>query len=233
MTQNAEALALPDLSTLSLSIPVAMGYVPLGAVFGFLLVQAGAAWWVPPLASLLVFAGAAQFMVVPLLAAGVSLGEILVATAIVNLRHIFYGLSLFDKLPSGRLSRAYLVWVLTDENYSVITTLPPSATARQMVGVAMLNHFWWVLGAALGAAVGAHASNAVTGIDFSLTVLFAVLAVEQWRATRRAAPLLTAVAAYAVAWKIAPSQALVVSIGLSVLVGVWLSRRDHALGGAR
>lgn len=233
MTQHAEALAPPDLSTLSLSIPVAMGYVPLGAVFGFLLVQAGAAWWVPPLASVLVFAGAAQFMVIPLLAAGATLGEIVAATAIVNLRHIFYGLSLLDKLPSGRLSRAYLVWVLTDENYSVITTLPPSATAGQMVGVAMLNHFWWVLGTALGAAVGAQASNALAGIDFSLAALFAVLAVEQWRATRRAAPLVTAVAAYAIALKIAPSQALVVSIGLSLLVGAWLSRRAPALGDSR
>lgn len=233
MTQPAETLvrpAAPALSTLSLSVPVAMGYVPLGAVFGFLLVQAGAAWWIPPLASLLVFAGAAQFMVVPMLAAGASISTIVMATAIINLRHIFYGLSLLDKLPSGKLARAYLIWVLTDENYSVITTLPPTATTRQIVGVAMLNHFWWVLGALLGALIGAQASNAVIGIDFSLAALFAVLAVEQWRATKRVMPIAMAIAAYGIALKIAPSHALMVAIGFSLLVGAVLSRHASTKG---
>ncbi len=216
--------AAPALSTWSLSVPVAMGYVPLGAVFGFLLVQAGAAWWLPPLASLLVFAGAAQFMAIPLLAAGASLGTIVLATAIVNLRHIFYGLSLLDKLPANRLARAYLIWVLTDENYSVITTLPATATKRQMVGVALLNHGWWVLGALIGAAAGAQASTSIVGIDFSLAALFAVLAVEQWRASKRAIPLITAVLSYAVATLFAPSQALLFAIGLSLLVGLAMAR---------
>ena len=37
-----------------------MGYTPLGIVFGFLFVQQGADWWLAPLMSLLLFAGAAQ-----------------------------------------------------------------------------------------------------------------------------------------------------------------------------
>ena len=56
-----------DLSVLKLSIPVAMGYIPLGMAFGFLLAQAGGAWWLAPLMSLFIYAGAAQFMVVPML----------------------------------------------------------------------------------------------------------------------------------------------------------------------
>lgn len=231
MTAKVPAQALaqrPGLSTWSLSVPVAMGYVPLGAVFGFLLVQAGAPWWAPPLASLLVFAGAAQFMAIPMLAAGAPVGAIVLATAIVNLRHIFYGLSLLDKLPRHRLARAYLIWVLTDENYSVITTLPATAGPRQMLAVAMLNHGWWVLGAVLGAAAGAQATHAVAGIDFSLAALFAVLAVEQWRTCRRAAPILAAVLAYGAALVVAPAQALPVSIALSLGVGMLPSARALA-----
>ena len=34
--------ASPHFSVLSLTLPVAMGYIPLGTVFGFLFVQAGA-----------------------------------------------------------------------------------------------------------------------------------------------------------------------------------------------
>jgi len=94
---------------LGFSIPIAMGYVPLGAVFGFLMVQAGAAWWLAPLSSILVFAGAAQFMAIPLLVAGASISSIVLATAVVNLRHIFYGLSLLDQLPKNKWQRAYLI----------------------------------------------------------------------------------------------------------------------------
>lgn len=95
----------PAISVLSLSIPVAMGYVPLGMVFGFLFVQAGAVWWLAVAASVLVFAGAAQFMMVPMLALGLPLASIALATLVVNLRHIFYGLSLLDKLPLQAVAR--------------------------------------------------------------------------------------------------------------------------------
>lgn len=40
------------------SIPVLMGYIPLGVVFGFLFVQAGAQWWLPPISSILIYGGA-------------------------------------------------------------------------------------------------------------------------------------------------------------------------------
>jgi len=208
----------------SLSVPVAMGYVPLGTVYGFLFVQSGVAWWIPPLASLLVFAGAAQFMAVSLLAAGASASEIVAATFVINLRHIFYGLSLLHKFPSGIWARFYLIWSLTDENYSILTTLPPFATSAQMAWVAMLNHFWWVLGTLIGSAIGAQATHAFTGIDFSLAALFAVLTVEQWRATGRTAPIFIAVVSYAIAWWLLPSQALLVSIGMSLVAGVVLKR---------
>jgi hypothetical protein len=89
----------PSLSLLSLTTPVAMGYIPLGMVFGFLFVQAGGAAWLAVLSSIVVYAGAAQYMMVPMLAAGLPVGAIALATAVVNLRHVFYGLSLLDRLP--------------------------------------------------------------------------------------------------------------------------------------
>lgn len=210
----------PRISVLSLSVPVAMGYVPLGMVFGFLFVQAGAPWWLAITASLLVFAGAAQFMMVPMLAAGLPLASIAVATLVVNLRHVFYGLSLLDKLPKQAWARWYLVFALTDETYSVLTTLPPGTSTRQMVTVALLNQGWWVLGTLLGALIGAQAQIALAGLDFALAALFAVLAVEQWRSADSAAPLWVAVVSYAVAWALVPQQALLIAIGLSVMAGL-------------
>ena len=209
------------ISVLALSIPVAMGYVPLSMVFGFLFVQAGAPWWLALTASVFVYAGASQFMMVPMLAAGLPVASIALATLVVNLRHMFYGLSLLHKLPANRWARWYLVFALTDETYSVLTTLPPGTSTRQMVSVALLNQGWWVLGTLLGAVIGAQAQLALTGLDFALAALFAVLAVEQWRSAHSTAPLWVAVLSYAVAWAVAPQQALLLAIGLSVLAGLF------------
>ena len=211
----------PHISVLSLSVPVAMGYIPLGMVFGFLFVQAGAPWWLALIASVTVFAGAAQFMMVPMLAAGLPVAAIAVATLVVNLRHVFYGLSLLDKLPRQPLARWYLVFALTDETYSVLTTLPPGTSTRQMVTVALLNQGWWLLGTLLGAVIGAQAKIGLVGLDFALAALFAVLAVEQWRSADSAAPLWVALLAYAVAWALMPQQALLLAIAFSVLAGLF------------
>jgi 4-azaleucine resistance transporter AzlC len=210
----------PPISALMLTVPVAMGYIPLGTVFGFLFVQAGGDWWLAVLTSLVVFAGAAQYMMIPMIAAGMSVGTIALATLIVNLRHIFYGLSLLNKLPQDTLHRWYLVFGLTDETYSVLTLMPASSCS-QMALVALLNHAWWVLGTLLGALIGAQAQVTLVGLDFVLAALFAVLTVEQWRSRKSAAPLWVALLAYAVAYLLAAKHALVISIVLSMVVSVF------------
>ena len=219
---------VPPPSVLALTAPVAMGYIPLGAVFGFLFVQAGGHWSLAWLSSLLVYAGAAQYMMIPMLAAGMPVAAIALATLVINLRHVFYGLSLLERLPRGRLVRAYMAFALTDETYSILTTLPASTPTRQMALLALLNHGWWMLGTALGALIGSQARLTLAGLDFVLAALFAVLTVEQWRSRRNATPVWVALAAYALAYPVAPQHALVLAIALSLATGFWLAEKSHA-----
>ena len=197
-----------------------MGYIPLGMVFGFLFVQAGAAWWLAILSSVLVFAGAAQYMMIPMIASGVPVGAIALATLVVNLRHVFYGLSLLHTLPRQRILRWYMIFALTDETYSVLTTIPKTTSDRNKALVALLNQSWWVLGTTIGAALGAQVQIALAGLDFVLAALFAVLTVEQWRTRKSAAPLWVALAAYAIAFPLAAKHALVIAIVFSLLAGL-------------
>ena len=214
------------MSLLALTMPVAMGYIPLGMVFGFLFVQAGAGWAMALLASLVVYAGAAQYMMIPMVAAGLPIGTIALATLLINLRHIFYGLSLLDTFPRGFLLRWYTAFALTDETYSVLTTLPRETPPRRLALLALLNQSWWVLGTLLGALIGSQGQVPLDGLDFVLCALFAVLTVEQWRARRSPLPLWTAVIAYAVAAAVAPQHALVLAILLSIIVGVAAHKKE-------
>lgn len=210
---------------LVLAAPVAMGYIPLGAVFGFLFVQAGGQAWMAVMASVVVYAGASQFMMIPMLAAGMSIGTVALATLIVNLRHAFYGLSLLDRFPRRGWMRWLLVFGLTDETFSVLTTMPPGVGHRQMMLVTLLNQAWWVLGTILGAIIGAQAQVSLAGLDFVLAALFAVLAVEQWRTRYSASPLWIAIIAYGVAYAVSARHALLIAIAISLTAGVILNAR--------
>lgn len=238
MTDDAPSSGRPDilssmhktdpraLSAISLTGPVAVGYIPLGLIFGLLFVQAGAAPWLALLSSAIIYAGAAQFMMVPMLAAGLPVTAILFATLIINLRHVFYGLSLLHAMPASTWwQRWYVIFALTDETWSLLVSLPESARARHMALISALNHLWWVLGTALGALLGTRLEPGLDGLDFALAALFAVLAVEQWRARKDFVPVWTAMAAYALALWLAPEHALTVAIALSVAAA--LVRPEH------
>ncbi len=220
-------LEMGGLSTFSLSVPVAMGYIPLGAVFGFLFMQAGADWWMPLFASLWLYAGAAQFMMIPLMVGGASLTTIALATLAINFRHVFYGLSLLHKRPHGVWARAYQSFSLTDETYAVVTTMPRDTPAQRLVWIGGLNHAWWVLGTLLGTVLGSAARVQFVGLDFALLALFAVLLVEQLRHQGRWHSVLIGLALYGVLHLWVPEQALVLSMAAAVGLAVVLPAPAH------
>ena len=97
------------------SLPVMFGYVPLGMAFGVLFQNLGYSWYFATLMSVFVFAGAAQFMAIGLLAAHAPLLEVAIATFIINSRHMFFGLSLLRRYHARGLKKFYLIFGLTDE----------------------------------------------------------------------------------------------------------------------
>ncbi len=210
------------------SIPVMLGYVPLGLVFGFLFSQIGGS---PPLAllsSFLIYGGASQYMMVPMLAAGVSVAGIAFATAVINLRHIFYGLSLLHKVPARGWQRWYVAFTLTDETYSLLSIMPMGTPLPHILWLCFFNHAWWMIGSFFGALIGSAAQVDLAGLDFVLTTLFAMLTAEQWRRRKSAWPLWAALAGYAAMRFALPEHALAASIAFCVAAGlVWGATRKN------
>ena len=226
MLQTQKQLILAAFKT---SIPVLMGYIPLGIVFGFLFVQAGGPWWVPPVSSALIYGGAVQYMMVPMLAADMSIASIAFATAIVNLRHVFYGLSLLDRLGSSGWKKWLIAFLLTDETYSILTTEPKDSPVNKMVFIALFDWSWWILGSLIGGIIGASTKIELAGFDFVLTSLFAMLLCEQWRGRVSSAPLWVALIAYALARVISVDNALAIAISFCALGAVLLSFKFNRL----
>lgn len=214
------------------SLPVMFGYVPLGMAFGILFQDLGYDWFYAPLMGLTVYAGAAQFMAVGLLAAQASLFEVAVSTLILNSRHMFFGLSLLGRYRARGLKKFYLIFGLTDETYSLITsTHAPVGDDEQDYYVALtgLNQCYWVTGCALGALFGANVQFDTTGMDFALTALFMVLMLEQWKKLREPYPFVVALMCGCAALLFFRDQMLLVSIALSIALLLARSRFSQVM----
>lgn len=206
------------------SLPVAFGYIPLGMAFGILLVDLGYPWWWAPTMGLLIYAGSAQFLAVGLLAAGASAFDAFVATLLLNLRHVFYGLTLIDRYRALGARRWYAVFGLTDETFSLVASAPAQGRDGAFVlGLTALNQGWWVMGCSLGALAGGSLPFDTQGLDFSLTALFVVLLVEQLTKEFRPQVLVGAGVVAVVCLVLLPAPYfLIASITLSALVLVVL-----------
>jgi len=209
------------------------GYVPLGMAFGILFQDLGYAWYFSPLMGLLVFAGAAQFMAVGLLSAHAGILEVAISTLILNSRHMFFGVSLLTRYKANGLKKFYLIFGLTDETYSLITSTQAPDHAHEQdyyLAITAFNQSYWVLGCALGAILGQATSFDTTGMDFALTALFAVLMIEQWKQIREPLPFVLAVLCSVTAMLLFKEQMLLLAIGLSICL-LLLSGRQRGVFG--
>lgn len=175
------------------TVPVMAGYISMGIAFGLLLnsIGYGAGWAF--VMSLCVFAGSAQFLAVELLAVGAALPQVAFLTFLLNFRHIFYGLSMIERYRGVGKRRLYLMFGLTDETYALLTgNEPPEEIKRRdfYLAVTFMNHMYWVIGGVIGALAGDMIPFDLTGIDFAMTALFAVLVVEQWKTNKEHIPAL-------------------------------------------
>ena len=209
-------------NTFSLTLPVMMGYLPLGAVFGVLWVDAALTWYWAPLMSMLVYAGALQYLAVGMLAAGIGWLDLAVASLLVNFRHLFYGLSLYHLLPKGRLGRPYFIFGITDETYSLLSASGQVKDSKTALQIVALNQGYWILGTLIGMVLARGLPPGLQGLDFALTALFTVLAVEQIRAKKDwYAVLLGLVAAAVAGFWVSEYFLLAASVMLVLVLLAW------------
>ena len=134
-------------------LPVAFGYVPIAITFG-LLAKANHLNSVESiLMSVLVFAGASQFVAVNLLATGAGFGQIIITTFLVNIRHFLMSAALarpLGKQPKGL--KTLIAFGITDETFSLVAMHAEQNDDPGFVaGVNTAAYLGWILGTAAGA----------------------------------------------------------------------------------
>jgi len=197
-----------------------------GTVFGGLAVQAG----LRPLEvlgmSVLVFAGASQFVAVPMLAGGAPALAIVVTTYVINMRHYLMAATLapsFRAFPRGWL--ALVAHVINDESFAVAVARRNPPDPWVFIGSALAVSGAFLAGVSVGTPLGGLVADpARWGLDFAFPAVFLALVALQLR--RRAdwvVALAAAVVAVAVAlvlpgtWHVIVAGLVVSTVGMLVL----------------
>jgi len=213
-------------AALKFSIPVFFGYIAIGIAFGLIMSDSGFPWWLTFLMSLVIYAGAAQFLTAGFFAAGTGILEAALIQLAVNARHMAYGFSMLNRFKNAGLYRFYLIFGLTDETFALLSSFEPTDTmgekerAKFMFYVTALDQSYWITGSVLGAIAGSLIPFSTEGIGFALTALFVVLMIEKMLTERN--PLIficsaisAVLCAYLLPSRISILAALAVSLVLS------------------
>ena len=215
------------LSIFKLTIPVMMGYIPLGMAFGLLLSKMMIPWYYAFFMSTFIFAGSGQFLALTLFASQATILEIGIATFLLNLRHTFYGLSMISSFKGFSWKKNYLIFGLTDETFALLKTSNIAEKDREKVylTITALNQSYWIIGSVVGAILGNILPFNYKGIEFSLTALFVVLSIELYKKSKLHKPFLIAVVIGIVGMFGFPSdKMLILSLSLAATVLILFRR---------
>ncbi len=144
---------------MTVGIPIMLGYLPIAITYGVLAKQAGMSLVELTFMSILVYAGASQFMAANMIAVGAGAMEIIIATFVLNFRHFVMSLSFTNRLRSVGINwKAPLTLGLTDESFAVSSmhTKEPGMDKGGYfyAGIFITAYISWIVGSFLGGVLG-------------------------------------------------------------------------------
>jgi predicted branched-subunit amino acid permease len=207
-----------------------IGVVPFGMIYGALAIKAGIGPAAAQAMSSILFAGSAQFLTAQMTMNAVPGLVMLMALAVVNLRHMLYSASIapFTRKLS-RWWRVLLAYLLTDEAYVV------AITEYEKKGITRNGH-WYFLGAGAGLWTAWQASTAVGivvgaaipeswPLDFALPLSFIAMLVPLLKGRPSLMAAMVAGIAAVVLYPLPYKLSIILAAFAGIFTGVWMERR--------
>lgn len=178
------------------TIPIMCSYFFIGTAYGMMMENAGFEWYYSLLASAAVYTGAFQFLLITFLSSGASVITIAIAALLMNSRHTFYSISFIDEFQKMGKRKLFMIRTMTDETYALNCSIPKDDPNREelLYRMALYSRIYWLSASAAGGIIGQLIPYDLTGIDFCMTALFAILFINQWEETKDHRPALLGLA---------------------------------------
>jgi len=185
--------------------------------------------------SVLIFAGASQFLLITLLAPGASLLSAIPTVLLMNARHLFYGPALLAQFTRARhrLASPLLAFGLTDEVFAAamnrLERIAPAEKERWYLGLQLGAYLAWVGGTVLGVLLTSSFQDPPVlvreALSFILPALFCVLLLELDIKRYQTVILGTALVCAWMMMVLPPHHAL----ALAMVIGATLNLRRHVV----
>lgn len=213
-------------------LPLILGYFPVAMAFGILAKNTSISFRETSLFSIMVFAGASQFMALDLIEAGVGAGSIVLATFLLNLRHMIMTASLSIKLKD--IKSPYLPLIafgITDESFSVLSFTDNKLNLVFVLIIIVFSYISWVVGTMVGYLLGEILPLSLqSSLGIGLYGMFAALLFPQFKGKRGNFFLATiSIIIYILIYYsrlFAEGWDIIVGIILSALIGVVVLNRE-------
>jgi len=168
------------------ALPIVLGYLPISFAFGVAGAAHDMSYSSVIAMSVLVFAGASQFVLLTTLASGGSWLLVIGLCTLMDFRHIFYGTILKDKIPFSTGKRFIAAFFMTDEVFATALVKSGSIEETQrekwVLVLGLVAYLSWVVATCLGIYLGNEISSAfpltMQVMLFSLPALFLLLSYE-------------------------------------------------------
>ncbi len=209
------------------TLPLVIGAIPFGIIFGTLSAKAGLSAAGTMGMSMFVFAGSAQFIAMGLVGAGTAWPMIVLTTFVVNFRHLLYTATLLEDLK--RLPHRWqvlLTFGLTDETFAV-------AVGRWRAHDDSPHKHWYHLGSMLfmygnwnlctviGLVAGRFLSDVGgLGLDFAMVAAFIGMVMPYVKDKPNVATVLAAGVSALVFYGLPHKLGLIVAAVIGIVVGV-------------
>ena len=214
---------------LGTALPLILGYVPIAFSFGVAATRAGLSQPEAFALSLIIFAGASQFLAIKLITAGAPLAVAALTLVAMNLRHVLYGPVLMKRVGDSDRLRLSWAWAfaLTDEVFGA--ALGALARGRRfsepfMFGLGGAAYAAWILGTVAGAYAGGGALDRwpalSAGLGFMLPALFLALLLSILKRAQLPVIAVAALATIAVTLASSATAGLLAGMTAGALAGV-------------
>ncbi|WP_128896818.1 AzlC family ABC transporter permease [Longirhabdus pacifica] len=169
------------------ALPIVIGYIPIAITFGILSVQANVPLYYAVLMSILVFAGASQFVAISMISAGAGSISIITATLVLNLRHLIMSMSLMNKFKNIPLSwKVPLSFGVTDEVFAVASAAEKESSEKFLAAITLSSYCSWIVGTLIGGLLANIIPASISsGMSIALYAMFISLLVPSIRKSWR------------------------------------------------
>ena len=221
------------LSGMHAALPVVLGFIPVGIAFAIMARQAGFTIAQTCGMSLSVFAGASQMMTVGMHAQGASVAAMVLATFLLNFRHVIMSTCIWERMKDGGLAvRLLSAFGVTDESFALFTTEKDQkkCTVAYFIGMNCVMYASWNAGTLIGAVASDFLPSIVTAsLGIALYAMFIALIMPGLSQNRSLCALvgLTAMCNTLFCQFMAASWALVVSTLLCAFLGIFFVELDE------